>query len=226
MTERRVLIAPTDTLSLRRQCALLAVSRSSVYYEPVAPDAEELALMRRMDELHLQRPFFGSRMITQTLKGEGTVINRKRVQRLMRVMDLESTAPKPTTSTPAPDHPVYPYLLRGLTIARPNQVWATDITYIPMARGFAYLVAIIDWYSRRVLAWRLSNTLGPGLLHRGAAGRPRALRPARPSSTPTRDRSSRPGTSPASCATEGSRSAWTARAATSTTSSWSGSGGR
>ena len=101
-------------------------------------------------------------MITQTLKAEGPVINRKRVQRLMRLMGLESTAPQPTTSTPAPDHPVYPYLLRGLTIARPNQVWATDITYIPMARGFAYLVAIIDWYSRRVLAWRLSNTLDTG----------------------------------------------------------------
>ena len=139
--QRRVLMAPYGTLSTRRQCELLAVPRSSVYYEPVAPDAEELALMRRIDELHLQR-----RMITQTLKAASTVINRKRVQRLMRVMGLESTAPKPQTSTPAPDHPVYPYLLRGLAIARPNQVWATDITYIPMARGFAYLVAIIDWY--------------------------------------------------------------------------------
>ena len=162
MTQRRVLMAPNGTLSMRRQCALLAVTRSSVYYEPVVPDAEEWALMRRIDELHLQHPFFGSRMITQTLKAEGPVINRKRVQRLMRLMGLESTAPQPTTSTPAPDHPVYPYLLRGLTIARPNQVWATDITYIPMARGFAYLVAIIDWYSRRVLAWRLSNTLDTG----------------------------------------------------------------
>ena len=162
MTQRRVLMAPNGTLSMRRQCALLAVTRSSVYYEPVVPDAEEWALMRRIDELHLQHPYFGSRMITQTLKAEGPVINRKRVQRLMRLMGLESTAPQPTTSTPAPDHPVYPYLLRGLTIARPNQVWATDITYIPMARGFAYLVAIIDWYSRRVLAWRLSNTLDTG----------------------------------------------------------------
>ena len=134
-------MAPNGTLSMRRQCALLAVTRSSVYYEPVVPDAEELALMCRIDELHLQHPFFGSRMITQTLKAEGPVINRKRVQRLMRLMGLESTAPQPTTSTPAPDHPVYPYLLRGLTIARPNQVWATDITYIPMARGFAYLGA-------------------------------------------------------------------------------------
>ena len=134
--------------------------------------------MRRIDELHLQHPFFGSRMITQTLKAEGPVINRKRVQRLMRLMGLESTAPQPTTSTPAPDHPVYPYLLRGLTIARPNQVWATDITYIPMARGFAYLVAIIDWYSRRVLAWRLSNTLDTGFCIEAVEGRPRTLRPA------------------------------------------------
>ncbi len=162
MKERRALVAPRLTPSMRRQCELLSVSRSSMYYEPVGSDAEDLALMRRIDALHLEHPFFGSRMITQTLKRAGTVINRKRIQRLMRLMGLESTAPKPTTSTPAPAHPVYPYLLRGVTITRPNQVWAADITYIPMARGFAYLVAIIDWYSRRVLAWRLSNTLATG----------------------------------------------------------------
>ena len=159
MKERRALVDPEATPSMRRQCELLGVNRSSLYYEPVEPDAEELALMRRMDELHLKHPFFGSRMMTQTLKREGRVINRKRVQRLMRLMGLESTAPKPNTSKPAPEHPVYPYLLRNLTITRVNQVWAADITYIPMAHGFAYLVAIIDWYSRRVLAWRLSNTL-------------------------------------------------------------------
>jgi len=155
-------IEPNVTPSMRRQCELLSVSRSSVYYEPVEPDAEELALMRRIDELHLKYPFFGSRKITQTLKAEGVQINRKRVQRLMRLMELESTAPKPNSSKPAPEHPVYPYLLRGVTITRANQAWATDITYIPMAHGFAYLVAIIDWYSRRVLAWRLSNTLETG----------------------------------------------------------------
>ena len=115
--------------------------------------------MRRIDELHLKHPFFGSRMLTQTLKQEGRVINRKHVQRLMRLMGLESMAPKPKTSSPAPEHPVYPYLLRDVTVCRVNQVWATDITYIPMPRGFAYLVAIIDWYSRRVLSWRLSITL-------------------------------------------------------------------
>jgi putative transposase len=145
--------------SVRRQCELLWVNRSTLYYTLAEPDAEELALMRRIDELHLRHPFFGSRMMTQTLKQQGLVVNRKRVQRLMRLMDLESLAPKPKTSQPAPAHPVYPYLLRDLTVCRVNQVWASDITYIPMAHGFAYLVAIIDWYSRRVMSWRLSNTL-------------------------------------------------------------------
>jgi putative transposase len=145
--------------SMRRQCGLLSVSRSSVYYEPAEPDEEELELMRQMDEMHLMHPFFGSRSISRTLRNKGQLVNRKRVQRLMRKMGLESVAPKPNTSKPGPEHPVYPYLLRGVKVTRPNQVWASDITYIPMAHGFAYLVAIIDWYSRRVLSWRLSNTL-------------------------------------------------------------------
>jgi len=115
--------------------------------------------MRRMDELHLKHPFFGSRLMTRTLKLQGLAVNRKRIQRLMRVMGLESLAPKPNTSTPAPEHTVYPYLLRNLEVCRINQVWAADITYIPMAVGFAYLVAVIDWHSRLVLAWRLSNTM-------------------------------------------------------------------
>jgi putative transposase len=159
MKERRAMIAADASPSMRRQCELLSVSRSSVYYEPVETDEEELGLMRQIDELHLKYPFFGSRSIARTLRNEGTIVNRKRVQRLMRRMGLESAAPKPSTSKPAPEHPVYPYLLRGLRISRPNQVWASDITYIPMARGFAYLVAIIDWCSRRVLSWRVSNTL-------------------------------------------------------------------
>jgi putative transposase len=159
MSQRRALVEPSIPPSVRRQCELLAVNRSSLYYMPVAPDADELAWMRRIDELHLQHPFFGSRMLTQTLKQQGCVVNRKRVQRLMRLMGLESLAPKPPTSQPAPLHPIYPYLLRDLAICRVNQVWAADITYIPMARGFAYLVALIDWYSRRVLSWRLSNTM-------------------------------------------------------------------
>ncbi|MCW5835724.1 MAG: IS3 family transposase, partial [Labilithrix sp.] len=115
--------------------------------------------MRRIDELHLERPFFGSRMLADALRKEGRDVNRKRVQRLMRLMGIESMAPKPKTSEPHPEHVRYPYLLRGLAISRPNQVWATDITYIPMKDGFVYLVAILDWYSRRVLSWRLSNTL-------------------------------------------------------------------
>ncbi len=145
-----------EQISLRRQCELLAVGRSGLYYEPVGTSAEELALMRRIDEIHLQWPFYGSRKLCWRSDGR---FNCKHMQRLMRLMGLESVAPKPDTSKPHPEHPVFPYLLRNLAISQPNQVWATDITYIPMAHGFAYLVAIIDWYSRRVLAWRLSNTL-------------------------------------------------------------------
>jgi putative transposase len=146
-------------LSVRRQCELLAVSRSGLYYEPVPTSPEELALMRRIDELHLKYPFYGSRKLSVELRNEGREANRKRVQRLMRLMGLEAMAPKPKTSEPHPEHAVYPYLLRGLAISRVNQVWAADITYIPMKAGFVYLVAIMDWYSRRVLSWRVSNTL-------------------------------------------------------------------
>ena len=159
MTARRQLVGPDEQTSIRRQCELLGVSRASVYYVPVEPDAEELELMRRIDEIHLEYPFYGSRSIARELRGKGYPANRKRVQRLMRLMGLESVAPKPNTSKPNEEHPVYPYLLRGVTISRPNQVWAADITYIPLARGSAYLVAIMDWYSRRVLSWRLSNTM-------------------------------------------------------------------
>jgi putative transposase len=159
MKERRRLIGQDERTSIRRQCELLGVNRSSVYYVPVEPDAEELELMRQIDELHLEFPFYGSRSIARELRAKGYRVNRKRVQRLMRVMGLESVAPKPNTSKPNQEHPVYPYLLRGLTIERPNQVWAADITYVPLARGFAYLVAVMDWHSRRVLSWRLSNTL-------------------------------------------------------------------
>ncbi len=146
-------------LSVRKQCELLRVSRSGLYYEPEPTSPEELALMRRIDELHLKRPFYGSRLLAVTLRNEGRDVNRKHVQRLMRLMGIESMAPKPKTSEPHPEHAVYPYLLRGLAISSPNHVWATDITYIPMKAGFVYLVAIMDWYSRRVLSWRLSNTL-------------------------------------------------------------------
>jgi putative transposase len=145
--------------SVRRQCELLRVCRSGLYYVPTPASPEELALMRRIDELHLNHPFYGSRKLSYLLRQEGCDANRKRIQRLMRVMGLEAMVPKPKTSEPHPEHVKYPYLLRGLTISRVNQVWATDITYIPMKAGFVYLVAVMDWYSRRVLSWRLSNTL-------------------------------------------------------------------
>ena len=146
-------------LSVRRQCELLRVSRSGLYYEPEPTSPDELALMRRIDELHLKYPFYGSRKLSDVLRKEGHEANRKRIQRLMRLMGLEAMVPKPNTSEPHPEHVKYPYLLRGLAISKVNQVWATDITYIPMKAGFVYLVAIMDWYSRRVLSWRLSNTL-------------------------------------------------------------------
>ena len=153
------MVARDGDPSLRRQCELLALNRSGLYYERAGLYSEDLALMRRIDELHLKYPFYGSRRMSRQLRNEGQVVNRKRVQRLMRIMGLEGLAPKPNTSKPAPEHAVYPYLLRGLSITRPNHVWATDITYVPLAHGFAYLVAIMDWATRRVLAWRLSNTL-------------------------------------------------------------------
>ena len=146
-------------LSVRRQCALLGLARSGVYRRAAEPDPEDLALMRRIDALYLEMPFYGSRRMMLALRAEGFGACRKRVQRLMRLMGLEALVPRPGTSRPAPQHKIYPYLLRGLAIDRPNQVWAADITYIPMARGFLYLVAIMDWASRAVLAWRLSNTL-------------------------------------------------------------------
>lgn len=146
-------------LPIVRQCEILELARSSAYYTPKPTSGEDLALMRRMDELHLDFPFAGSRMLRDLLKNEGRPVGRKRVRRLMRQMGLEALYRKPNTSRRHAAHPVYPYLLRNLRIEQPNHVWATDITYIPMCRGFVYLVAIVDWYSRRVLAWRLSNTL-------------------------------------------------------------------
>jgi putative transposase len=146
-------------LSLTKQAALLGISRGSVYYEPAPVSATDLALMRRLDELHLEFPFAGSRMLRGLLAAEGSKVGRRRVTTLMRRMGIEAIYRRPNTSKPAPGHRIYPYLLRGLTIDRPNQVWATDITYIPMARGFVYLTAVVDWFARRILAWRLSNTM-------------------------------------------------------------------
>jgi putative transposase len=146
-------------LALVRQADLLRLSRSTLYYEPRPVAAAELAIMRRIDELHLDYPFAGSRMLRDLLRGEDIAIGRERVATMMRRMGLEALYRRPNTSKPADGHKIYPYLLRGLPVERPNQVWAMDITYIPMARGFVYLAAVMDWFSRRVLAWRLSITL-------------------------------------------------------------------
>jgi putative transposase len=143
-------------LSIVTQCRLLKVARSTLYYCAAPVSADDLAVMRRMDELYLAAPFYGSRRMVAVLQREGWSVNRKRVRRLMRLMGLEAIYQKPNTSRGHPEHKVYPYLLRGLAIDRPNQVWCADITYIPMAKGFVYLVAVMDWFSRRVLAWRLS----------------------------------------------------------------------
>lgn len=152
--------ARCQQLSIRRQCELLGLARSTFYYEPASESEENLQLMRLIDEQYLRTPFFGSRSMTTWLRRtKQKDVNRKRVQRLMRRMGLEAIYPKPRTSTPAAGHKIYPYLLRELTVARANQVWCTDITYIPMPRGFMYLVAVMDWYSRHVLSWRLSNSL-------------------------------------------------------------------
>jgi putative transposase len=147
-------------LSIRRQCELLGVARSGVYRPPpAANDDGDLALMRRIDELFTTWPFLGSRRVTAMLRAQGPSINRKRVRRLMRKMGIAALGPKPRLSKPTPGHKIFPYLLRDLAIERPNQVWCADITYIPIGRGFLYLVAVMDWASRAVLAWRLSNTL-------------------------------------------------------------------
>ena len=146
-------------LPLARQAELLRLSRGSLYYEPRPVPAGELAIMRRIDALHLDYPFAGSRMLRDLLRGEGVAIGRERVATMMRRMGIEALYRRPNTSKPAPGHKIYPYLLRGLAVERANQVWAMDITYIPMARGFVYLAAAVDWFSRRVLAWRLSITM-------------------------------------------------------------------
>ena len=150
------------SLSLVRQCALLGVSRSSLYYRPRAASAGDLSLMGEIDRQYLETPFFGSRRMKAWLERRGVGVSRKRVQRLMRGIGLRAIYRRLSTSRRSPEHPVYPYLLRNVRITRPNQVWAADITYLPMARGFLYLVAVMDWHSRYVLAWRLSNTLEAG----------------------------------------------------------------
>jgi putative transposase len=157
-----MLVEPDNRdLSIRRQCELLGVVRSSYYYQPQREEEtkENLAYMRLIDEQYMRTPFFGSRQMTSWLERQGHDVNRKRVQRLMRLMGIQGSVPGPHTSKPHPQHPVYPYLLRGMRLDHANLVWSSDITYVPMPTGFLYLVAVIDWYSRYVLAWELSNTL-------------------------------------------------------------------
>ena len=157
---RRALIEPTHSdISIVRQCEILDLSRSSYYYKPASESAENLALMRLIDEQYMATPFYGSRRMTAHLQHQGYGVNPKRIRRLMDVMGLEALYQKPRTSIANKEHLVYPYLLRNVPIERVNQVWSTDITYVPMARGFLYLVAVLDWYSRYVLSWRLSNTM-------------------------------------------------------------------
>jgi putative transposase len=153
------MIDRTHELPLARQAALLRLSRSQLYYEPRPVPAAELAIMRRIDVLHRDYPFAGSRMLRDLLRGEGVVIGRDLVRTMMRRMCIEALYRRPNTSKPAPGHKIYPYLLGGLAVERPNQVWAMDITYMPMAHGFVYLAAVMDWSTRRVLAWRLSITM-------------------------------------------------------------------
>ena len=153
------MIKPEHKLSISRQAELLEISRSTIYYRPRPISDADLMLMRRIDELHMNYPFAGSRMLRDMLSQQGLEVGRRHVRALMRRMGIETLYRRPNTSKPAPGQKIYPYLLRGLPVTRPNQVWAMDITYIPMARGFVYLAAVIDWFSRRVLSWRLSITM-------------------------------------------------------------------
>ena len=153
------MIDPEHDLSIKQQAEALGISRGSVYYLPRPVSETDLMLMRRIDELHLNYPFAGSRMLRDLLSQQGLEVGRRHVRTLMRKMSIEAIYRRPNTSKPAPGHRIYPYLLRGLAITRSNQVWAMDITYIPMARGFVYLAAVVDWFSRRILSWKLSITM-------------------------------------------------------------------
>lgn len=159
MSTRREQVHAKHKLPKRRRCTLLDLAPSTAYYRPAPVSQADLALMRLIDEIHLRWPFYGSRRIRDALEDIEVQVSRKRIQRLMRLMGLRALYPRKRTSQPRRGHKIYPYLLRDLTIDRPNQAWATDISYIPMAKGFMYLVAVIDWHTRKVLSWRLSNTM-------------------------------------------------------------------
>lgn len=159
VAQRRTLIETADQPSIRRQCELLEISRTAYYYEPCPETDENLELMRRLDELHLENPVYGSRRLTVMLNREGRAVNRKRVGRLLRLMGIEAIYPRRSLSQPGQGHEIFPYRLKDVEINGPNQVWCSDITYLPMQHGFMYLVAVMDWWSRYVLSWGLSNTM-------------------------------------------------------------------
>jgi putative transposase len=211
------MIDRSHDLPVTRQAVALGISRGSVYYLPRPVAASDLVVMRRIDELHLNFPFAGSRMLRDLLAGEGFAVGRLHVSTLMKRMGIEALYRRPSTSKPAPGHKIYPYLLRKLAVTRPDQVWAMDITYIPMARGFVYLTAVVDWFSRRVLAWHSAS--------RRWRKRCRVTAHRR-SSTPIRAVSSPAPSSPAHCSPRASRSAWTAKGRGVTTCSSSGCGER
>jgi putative transposase len=226
------MIAPEAGLSVSRQCVLLGVVRSSFYYRPRPECAAELDLLKRLDRIFTDHPIYGSRRLQVALLREGVSVGRRRIRRLMRKLGLWAVRPKRNTSKRHHEHKVYPYLLRGKVIDQPNQVWAADITYIAMRQGFLYLVAIIDWATRRVLSWRLSNTLTAGFCVEalsealGRFGKPGIFNTDQ--SLPSRKRGARnsPATSsPRCCGITGSRSAWMDAGAATTTSSSSACGG-
>ena len=200
-----------DDLPIKQQAKLLKLARSSVYYQPVPLPASDLKLMHRIDRLHLAHPFAGSRMLRDLLKAEGFKVGRCHVRTLMKRMGIEALYRRPRTSKPGAGHRIYPYLLANRQIEHANEVWATDVTYIPMARGFVYLVAIMDWHSRRVLSWRLSNTLTTDFCVEALEEALR--RDGQPQiSTPIKAANSPATSSPGSSRTEASRSAWMAKA--------------
>src|SRR3984893_3010599 len=221
---RRAMIAPEAGLSVSRQCTLLGIARSSFYYRPRPESAEELELLERLDRIFTDHPIYGSRRLQVALLRDGVSAGRRHIRRLMRKLGLWAVRPKRNTSKRHPGHKVYPYLLRGKTIDRANQAWAADITYLPMRQGFLYLVAIIDWATRRVLSWRLSNTLTAGVCVEALdEGWPSSASPT--SSIPTKARSSPATSSRRRCGITGSRSAWTGAGAATITSASSACGG-
>ena len=218
------MIAPEAELPVSRQCVLLGIARSSFYYRPRPETAEELDILKRLDRIFTNDPVYGSRRLQVALLREGISISRQRVRRLMRKLGLWAVRPKRNTSKRHPEHKVYPYLLRSKTIDQPNQVWAADVTYIPMQHGFLYLVAIIDWATRRVLSWRLSNTLTAGFCVAAlSAASPGSASLA--SSILIKARNSPAVTLRRCCGIMGSRSAWTDAGAATTISLSSACGG-